>query len=212
MSRRLVSALYEDFYPFDEMGLFDKFAAVKYPSELSKEDVLVVWGGGDIPPQYYNKGRSSKSWASVEPGYRDAAEWALVQRAMELGIPMIGVCRGGQMMCAAAGGYLIQHVTGHGGNHLVKTKEGDEFYTNSIHHQMMVPGNAKHELLAHIPSPLSKEYWDENTVLDEVDVEREYIYFNDIKAHAIQWHPEGLGIQTAANKYLHSKLKETFSD
>lgn len=204
---RLVSAYYNGAYPFDEMGLFDSFASTSDPNQLTKEDCLVVWGGSDIPVQYYNKGRSSRSWAAKEPTERDAVEWALINRAAELGIPMIGVCRGAQMMCALAGGYLIQDVSGHGGKHIVKTDDGQEFYTNSIHHQMMMPAQAKHQLLASIPKPLSREYWDEDNLVN-VDIEREYIYFDDIKAHAIQWHPEGMYIYTEANKFIANKIKE----
>lgn len=206
---RLVSALYGSWYPFDEMELFTDFDVVSSPDELKEGDVLVVWGGGDIPPEYYGKRRSEKSWAGKTPGNRDAAEWALILRAKEMGLPMIGVCRGGQMMCAAAGGYLIQHVTNHGGQHKVVTPEGRSFVTNSIHHQMMMPADAPHELLAWMPNPISKEYWDENTVLKAIDKEREYIYFNDIKAHAIQWHPEGMHLASEANQFVREQLKRT---
>lgn len=204
---RLVSAYYKGGYPFDEMGIFDLCVHSSDPSKLTKDDALVVWGGADIPVQYYNKGRSSKSWAPKEPSERDAIEWAMINRAAELGIPMIGVCRGAQMMCALAGGYLIQDVQGHGGNHLVKTDTGEEFYTNSIHHQMMMPDKARHKLLAAVPQPLSREYWDVDNLV-KVDVEPEYIYFPDIKAHAIQWHPEGMGLGTEANQYIAKKIKE----
>lgn len=206
---RLVSACYEDWYPFDGMGLFDKFFATNDAEDLREGDVLVVWGGGDIPPEYYGKGRSSKSYAGNEPSRRDRIEWALVNRAKELGLPMIGVCRGAQMMCAAAGGYLVQHVNGHGGNHVVQTIDGKEFITNSIHHQMMFPGDAKHENIAVMPTPRSQEYWDVDVVLKDVDMEREYIYFNDIKAHAIQWHPEGMHLHSAANVYIKEQLEKT---
>lgn len=206
---RLVSACYEDWYPFDGMGLFDKFFATNDADDLRDGDVLVVWGGGDIPPEYYGKGRSSKSWASPTPSRRDQIEWALIQKAKEIGIPMIGVCRGAQMMCAAAGGYLVQHVSGHGGNHVVRTHDGKEFITNSIHHQMMFPADAAHEDIAVMPEARSKEYWDVDNVMQNVDVEREYIFFNDIKAHAIQWHPEGMDLNSEANKYVKSQLERT---
>jgi gamma-glutamyl-gamma-aminobutyrate hydrolase PuuD len=189
------------------MGLFDEITHTSDPSKLTKDDVLVVWGGADIPVQYYKKGRSSKSWAADMPTQRDVVEWSMCNRAAELGIPMIGVCRGAQMMCALAGGYLIQHVTGHGGQHIVETSDGQEFHTNSIHHQMMMPADAKHQLLASIPKPLSREYWDEDNLVN-VDIEREYIYFDDIKAHAVQWHPEGMYIKSEANQFLAKKIKE----
>lgn len=205
---RLVSAVYGGYYPFDGCNLFDDFVATTEPDDLKKGDYLVVWGGSDIPPEYYGKGRSQKSWAGDKPSRRDEIEWTLIQRAIREQIPVIGVCRGGQMLCAAAGGYLIQHITGHGGTHNVISNDGVVFPVNSIHHQMMVPGDAKHILLAHTKENLSREYWDVNEVHQKWEMEPEYFYFPEIRGHAIQWHPEGLSLQSYANKFVFNKLEE----
>lgn len=211
--KRLVSAYYNGAYPFLGMGLFNNRISTDNPDDLKEGDFLVVWGGADIWPGYYNKGRSSASWADNQPSVRDQVEWALIQRAIELGIPMVGVCRGAQMMCAAAGGFLYQDVKSHGGTHAVNTFDEKEFLVNSIHHQMMEPKGTKHEMIAWTP-PRSNHYMD---VIDGEDVthpagylerEPEYIYFKDINAHAVQWHPEGLPENSPANLYLKEKLTE----
>lgn len=212
--RRLVSAYYKGSYPFMNMGLFKSGISTDTPDDLKDGDALVVWGGVDIWPGYYNKGRSSFSWADDKPTKRDEVEWGLIQQAIKLGLPMIGVCRGAQMMCAAAGGFLYQDVKAHGGTHSVTTHDGKDFVVNSIHHQMMEPKGTKHELVAWT-TPRSAHYMD---VIDGEDVkhpegylekEPEYIYFNDINAHAIQWHPEGLAETSQANQYLKEMLEET---
>ncbi len=210
---RLVSAYYEDYYPFDALPGIDDMIATSDPSELKKGDILLVWGGADIPPKYYNKGRSSMSGAYGKPSSRDQVEWNMIQAAIRVGIPIIGVCRGGQMLCAAAGGYLIQHVNGHGGYHGVTTREGDIINVNSIHHQMMMPGDKPHILLGHTTNPRSTEYYDvdengNDVVLAQVDMEREYIYFPEVKGHAIQWHPEGMHLTSPATQYIFEKFKE----
>jgi gamma-glutamyl-gamma-aminobutyrate hydrolase PuuD len=74
----------------------------------------------------------------------------LIKKAWEVGIPVLGICRGAQLLCAMTGGKLYQDVSGHaGGNHPIYSKfKGWEFgETNSCHHQMMIP-TEEGELLA----------------------------------------------------------------
>jgi putative glutamine amidotransferase len=179
------------------------------PQELRPDDVLVVWGGGDISPSLYNKKRGRFGGGSITPGERDRVEWALMQHARTIGIPIIGVCRGAQMLTALMGGYLIQHVNNHAGRgHDVITTDGEQFYVNSIHHQMMVPpSNGNYEIVARTPEPLSNEFWDEDENVT-MEVEPEFIYYPDVQGFAIQWHPEGMRQETAANQYLFNFIKE----
>lgn len=204
---RLVSACYYDMFPFEHISLFNEFETTNDPEELKAGDVLLVWGGADIHPILYGKGRSSQSGAYAQPSKRDMIEWNLMQRAKELGLPIIGVCRGGQMLCALAGGILAQHVDNHHGYHKVKTAEGTKMMVNSIHHQMMVPTNTVHEMVAWTPTPRSNVYLDEDDSNILVEVEPEFIYFNEVKGFAIQWHPEMMGLEEDANKYVLSYIE-----
>jgi gamma-glutamyl-gamma-aminobutyrate hydrolase PuuD len=190
---RILSAMYASYYPFDAWAGATSFAWTTDPADMSKEDVLVVWGGSDISPSLYRKPVSRKTHAGPSPSHRDAAEWALMQRAAELGVPIVGVCRGAQMLCALAGGYLIQHVDNHGGTHYVTRPNGEEYKVNSIHHQMMYPFDVKHEMLASITPGLSRVHYDVDTDVP-MSVEPEFVYFPEIKGFAVQWHPEGLPI------------------
>lgn len=145
-------------------------------------------------------------------------EWTLLQRAIEMGITIIGVCRGAQMGCAASGGFLIQDVNGHIGGHNVKTFDGKTFRVNSIHHQMMVPADAEHQLVAWSEYNLSTErvghapYYgykqDELFVPPEGWREPEYIYFPKTNIHAIQWHPEMMQTDSPATQYVLNFIKE----
>lgn len=204
---RLVSAIYNEWYPFHSWEIFNDFINTSDPNDLKPGDVVVVWGGADISPTLYNKNVSRMCHAGSQLSYRDKIEFALMQRAKELNIPIIGVCRGAQMLCALAGGYLIQHIDGHIGKHPVQTPSGKSLVVNSIHHQMMVPENTDHELLAWSPQKLSKVYWDENNTVD-VPLEPEYIYFKDVKGFAIQWHPEMMEESAEATQYI----RETFHE
>lgn len=203
---RLVSAFYQEYYPFDNLPVITSVEWFNEPEKLTKNDVLVVWGGGDISPSLYNKPVGKRTSASATPSLRDKVEWKMMNGAKEQGIPIIGVCRGAQMLCALAGGHLIQDVNNHGGSHMVTTPNGEMFMTNTIHHQMMYPFDVKHEMLASI-AKLATRYVE---VDDEVEMpcEPEYVYFPEVKGFAIQWHPEGMRANSEATKYIFKTIME----
>lgn len=204
---RLVSAIYDDFYPFDEMPGVESCISTMDPAALQDGDVLVVWGGADISPALYNHKVSQETWAEDYPSHRDRIEWALMNRAKELNIPIIGVCRGAQMLCALAGGYLIQHVNNHGGNHKIETNDGKELVVNSLHHQMMYPFEVDHELIAWASPKRSDVYVKEDTKVT-VDVEPEFVYFPKVKGFAMQWHPEMMTFPHKSTEYVFDKIRE----
>jgi gamma-glutamyl-gamma-aminobutyrate hydrolase PuuD len=212
---RLASAVYNGAYPFENMNGVASVAQVDHPSDLTTNDILIIWGGGDIHPSLYNKLAASKSGAYLLPSRRDVCEWDLLQRAIKLGIPTIGICRGAQMLCAVAGGYLIQDVTGHAGNnHAITTVNGDRLHVNSIHHQMMAPWGVEHELLAWSSDTLSRHYLDvtDDGVDSHVSVpcEPELVYFPKVRGLAAQWHPEMMDENSAATQYLMSHIYDKF--
>ena len=73
---------------------------------------------------------------------------------------------------------------------------------------MMMPGKSNHELLGWTPERLSTVYYDEDATV-EVPAENELILFNDLKGLAIQWHPEGMDVNSEANKFVKSQLERT---
>lgn len=202
---RLVSAMFAGTFPFGHLPVVDDEIATSKAEDLQSGDMLVVWGGGDISPSFYNKPLSRKGGGSVEPGHRDRIEWAMMNRAKELGLPIIGVCRGAQMLCALAGGFLLQHVNKHGGHHVVETPTGYTFTTNSIHHQMMYPFEVDHEMLASIKTPLATEHWKVDEQI-EMPEEPEFVYFPKVRGFAIQWHPEGMGLESPATQYIFNQI------
>lgn len=82
---------------------------------LARLDGLVITGGADVAPQAYGAGRH-ESVREVRAD-RDHAELLLVRRARAVGMPLLGVCRGMQVMAVEAGGWLEQHVPDRVGHH-----------------------------------------------------------------------------------------------
>jgi putative glutamine amidotransferase len=159
-------------YPFDQ--LFDKSVCIRHPDDVKGCDAILLWGGEDIASWYYGEEPHPKNEnQSGQPSIRDKREWGAMIRALFHDIPIIGVCRGAQFLCAFAGGKLIQHMTGHHGTHDVQWNDGTVYQTSSCHHQAMLPVGTEYELKAA----------SEDGIL-------EVVYFPLIKGYAIQGHPE----------------------
>lgn len=75
---------------------------------VARLDGLVLAGGEDIDPGFYGQAPHPKAGAPSPE--RDAWELALLGAALEGGTPVLGVCRGMQLMNVAAGGTLCQHL------------------------------------------------------------------------------------------------------
>ena len=120
-------------------------------------DGLLLTGGGDIDPTLFGEEPHPKL-GNIIPE-RDVFELALIQKMLEINKPILGICRGAQIVNIAVGGdmyqdiyaqinhELLQHVQKAQRSHLshfVQVKKGsllekiaqtDKFKVNSFHHQ-----------------------------------------------------------------------------
>lgn len=81
---------------------------------LDRLDGIVFAGGADLDPALYGAEPHGET-AGVRPE-RDAAEVPLMKAALQRDLPLLGVCRGMQLMAVVCGGSLVQHlpdVVGH---------------------------------------------------------------------------------------------------
>lgn len=158
---------------------------------VTSDSVLLFGGGEDINPRIYGEEPHPRTQKAYRATDRDSREVACFKIGKAAGAKMLGICRGAQLLCALSGGKLVQHIGGHFGPHLITTKDGKEYESSSVHHQMMYPFKIKHQMIAWSKAPLSTEYW-MNAIdkLPEIPVEPEIVYFTQTKALAIQGHPE----------------------
>jgi putative glutamine amidotransferase len=82
---------------------------IRAPSEaLDRIDGLILAGGADIDPSFYGAERHPETNGTVLA--RDRVELALTRAAVERDMPVLGICRGMQLINVAFGGTLLQHV------------------------------------------------------------------------------------------------------
>ena len=74
-------------------------------------DGLCLTGGGDIEPSRYGE-PAAPGTDDLDPA-RDELEIRLLHTALDRDLPVLGICRGFQVINVARGGKLVQHVAGH---------------------------------------------------------------------------------------------------
>lgn len=188
-------------------------------NDLTKADCLLLTGGEDVDPATY--GQKPRHGTYFTPS-RDVYEIKAFNQARERGLPTIGICRGAQLLCALAGGTLVQDTTGHGRSHPIVTKDGREYWMTSLHHQMLMPEKTDHVLIAWAKERLSKHYLgqnDEELYGHDPDAmgryqfpkdhkEPEIVWFPKIKGLAIQGHPEAFPIDHPTVDYCNELVQE----
>lgn len=158
---------------------------------VSRLDGLMLAGGVDVEPARY----AAKPHPSVQQARpdRDAFELALAQVTRELDLPVLGVCRGMQVMAVAAGGTLEQHLpdlVGHDehspapgvyGTHTVRTVEGTRV-SALLGQQIAVP-SYHHQSVSSYPGYIPAA-WAPDGTLEAMEHPAARFRL------AVQWHPE----------------------
>ena len=117
---------------------------------LPEVDGLLLPGGWDVDPSFYKEKRDEKV-GPTDPEL-DQTELMMFAQARKRHLPVLGICRGQQVINVAMGGTLVQHLEDHdvralGRSHLAHAIEVDpeselgraagehEIRVNSLHHQ-----------------------------------------------------------------------------
>lgn len=200
-SYKIANAWYPDELPFK--NLINSNTTVK-PGELKKDNILILWGGEDIGTEIYNQ-KPNKYVQAYRKSNRDKEEITLINEAIALNIPILGICRGAQLLCCLTGGSLIQHIENHvTDTHNVVIKDKGIYQTNSCHHQMMIPTKDQKILaFAHETVGITEnnKFFFTNTV-------PEIIYFPKIRALGIQGHPEWASMPKPFNDYCEQLISK----
>lgn len=158
---------------------------------LDRLDGVVLAGGSDLDPQLYGEEPHPET-TGLRPE-RDAAELPLLRSALDRDLPVLGVCRGMQLMSVLAGGSLVQHLPEVVGHERHRPAPG----VYGLHDVRLEPGSRAHSILGDtvtVPSyhhqglasagSLSVTGWaDDDTPEVVEDPERRF-------ALGVLWHPE----------------------
>jgi putative glutamine amidotransferase len=164
-------------------------------------DGLIVSGGPDVDPARYGADRHPKTQPPVHA--RDAWDLAVTSSALTLGVPLLAICRGMQVLNVCLGGTLHQHVTdmvGHVrhngprtgfGQHPVRVDESSvlatilppgEFFGVPTHH---------HQAVDLVGDGLRAVAWEEDGLIEAIEPGP-----SELGGHlpgfvvGVQWHPE----------------------
>jgi putative glutamine amidotransferase len=158
-------------------------------------DGLVITGGKDIDPASYGQQPHPVTDKPDELAQsRDAWEFALIKGALQRGMPVLGICRGAQVLNVALGGTLHQHlpdVLGH-----TRHQQGNAVFSTSA--VRTVPGTRlatligessdaecyHHQAIAELGDGLIVSAQDADGVIEGVEIPGENFVL------AVQWHPE----------------------
>ncbi|MCX4241028.1 gamma-glutamyl-gamma-aminobutyrate hydrolase family protein [Paraliomyxa miuraensis] len=170
---------------------------------VSRIDGLVLTGGADLSPASYGEEPLRPEW-SGDP-LRDAYEQRLIDHARAKGLPILGLCRGIQMINVALGGRLHQDIVTQRPNSLVHR---DWHQYDALGHEIRIEprswvsriygdatslevNSVHHQGLSELAPPLRATAWAPDGVIEAVEMRE-----GDEWIMGIQWHPEWLEPRT----------------
>ncbi|MBU7555219.1 gamma-glutamyl-gamma-aminobutyrate hydrolase family protein [Pediococcus ethanolidurans] len=159
-------------------------------------DGLFLPGGQDVTPSLY--GQEPDPLLKETSLKRDQFELALFNLAWDTHKPILGICRGVQLINVALGGTLYQDQTLMTRSVLVEHDQAPEIRGNVATHEVQVEGELQkilgkeisvnslhHQMIAKLAQPLKKVAWADDGVIEAVqptDADQPLL--------GIQWHPE----------------------
>ncbi|WP_163830922.1 gamma-glutamyl-gamma-aminobutyrate hydrolase family protein [Spartinivicinus ruber] len=173
------------------VGAAPERISVRHPPSGEELDALIISGGNDIGPEHYNGDIDDK--VKLDPG-RDQLEIEWIQKALEQKIPILGICRGAQLINVVFGGTLHQDIRPlrihtHNRPGLFPTKQVQltsdtmlvevcnkvRLRVNSLHHQAIKDTGAELQVVG----------WDRDNITQAIEWQKGRII-------GVQWHPEYL--------------------
>lgn len=176
-------------------GDLERRAAEQAAHIVKRLDAVVLTGGTDIAPALYGEDPHERT-QPAEPT-RDAFELALVAACAERDLPLLGICRGLQLLNVARGGTLDQHLADAGesphlespgcfSHHRVQLEEGSTLASIYAHHggRAQVVACHHHQGVARLGRGLVVSARGGDGVVEALEAPDERWLV------AVQWHPE----------------------
>jgi putative glutamine amidotransferase len=184
-----------------EAGVPREAIAVVTPLEpaAGRFDALVLGGGGDVDPARYGRAALANGTVDVDPE-RDALDFRLFEEARRRGAPVLGICRGLQVINVALGGTLVQDIPSERPSPVLHQREKEE-KARRDHRVRIAPGtrlsaiagaaeaavnSRHHQAIERVAPGLAVSAVAPDGVAEAVEAA------DDTWLLAVQWHPENL--------------------
>ncbi len=168
--------------------------SVESETLLARIDGIILSGGGDIVPDLYG-GLPHEKLYGIDIN-RDQAEILAVQYAIEYRLPVLGICRGIQIMNVALGGTLIEHIPDVVGEAVAHRLPDDK---ESLHSVALLPNaltarifgiekmdilSFHHQAIRKTASSLRETAHSSDGIIEGIELPEHPFFIG------VQWHPE----------------------
>ncbi len=177
-------------------------------------DGLILPGGGDIDPAHYGEAPHPQV-DDLDPELdRFQLDWA--RRALEQGLPTLGICRGMQVLNVAAGGTLVQHLDDTATHFPEEARQEPTLRPNPVHALNIAEGSKleavleerqarvnslHHQAVSQVGGPFRASAWAEDGTVEAIEHPEAWQV-------GVQFHPEDLRHADSRFSRLFSNLVE----
>lgn len=185
---------------------------------LARFDAIVFSGGPDVEPSRFGLKLSQEELAKFNVKNsifaRDEIEIALARKSIEVGLPVLGICRGLQLVNVAMGGTLILDIEQqtNAGNHRGKNSEDSNYHFVSLDADSKLfkmieqtrgeVSTRHHQSAEKVGEGLRVVSYSDDGIIEALESIDERPIF------LVQWHPERMWIEQRDNAFSKNLLKE----
>lgn len=173
----------------------DRESLLKY---IDIVDGIIFTGGEDVSPLHY--GENPIKEIGVTSQERDACEMYLFKEAYDLNMPILGICRGSQLMNVVLGGNLYQDINAQVEGSLGHCPENGD--SSQVHHMVRIEKDTKlynifendsvavnsfhHQSVKDLGKGLKAAAFSHEGIVEAIEsMEKDFVV-------GVQWHPEAL--------------------
>ncbi|MGB2697250.1 MAG: gamma-glutamyl-gamma-aminobutyrate hydrolase family protein [Candidatus Zixiibacteriota bacterium] len=177
-------------------------------------DGLLLGGGGDVHPSFFHERIKAKNLSiKIE---RDRFEIALAKKALRKKLPILGICRGPQVINIVLGGTIFQDlslrkektlnhqpekVIRFKRKHKVKIKENSRLYSVVKQKEILV-NTSHHQVIKDVAPGLKASAWSEDGVIEALEGKTKDFLIS------VQWHPEAMIKHPSSRALFKAFVKE----
>lgn len=166
-------------------------------------DGLLLAGGADIDPCHFGEDPLPRL-GRITPE-RDSIELALARAALQAGLPVLGICRGLQVICVAAGGTLLQDIRSQVPGALKHRQQAPAWYGS--HEVILEPGTRlagwlrepavrvnsfHHQAVDLVPPGFIAAATAPDGIIEAIEGQPGSVLKEGAFALGVQWHPEAM--------------------